>query len=63
MEEEAFEEKDIEGTVNPSRTRPSIIIELTEIEAAYIGLHWPEPDPLHVYHIIEFSTCIGLLNV
>lgn len=37
MEEEAFEMKDIEGTVNPSRTRPSIIIELTEIEAAYIG--------------------------
>lgn len=37
MEEEAFEVRDTEGTVNLSITRPSIIIELTEIEAAYIG--------------------------
>ena len=37
MEEEALGVKEIEGTVNTSRTRSSITIELTEIEAAYIG--------------------------
>lgn len=57
-----------EGTEDTKRRRPSNPTEqssweLTETEAASTGPVWCAPDPLSVYHGLEFSTFVGLLVV